>query len=237
MREREQPGAIGQEAGIGVEIDLAAPGHRNDPQPRPRLLAEQLPGHDVRVVLEVRDHDLVARAQAWPAPALRHEVDRFGRAAHEHDLAGRTGVDEALHAAARALEEIGRLLAQGMHATMDVRVRGLVVARHRVDDRLRPLARRGVVEVGERPAVDHAGQHREIAAHACDVERRGGLGHGRAGHGVHAASARSRSRRRLNSACTASAKGSRSMRDSTAPANARVSALRAAGSSRPRERR
>ena len=63
---------------------------RRDAQPRARLGAQLLPRHDVRVVLEVGEDDLVARADVAPAPALRDEVDALGRAAHEDDLAAST---------------------------------------------------------------------------------------------------------------------------------------------------
>ena len=63
---------------------------RRDAQLRALLGAELLPGHDVGVVLEVRDDDLVALADVAPAPGLRDEVDALGGAAHEDDLVGAT---------------------------------------------------------------------------------------------------------------------------------------------------
>jgi hypothetical protein len=54
----------------------------------PFSAAELLPRDDVGVVLEPRDDDLVARADVAAPPALRDQVDRLGRAAHEDDLFG-----------------------------------------------------------------------------------------------------------------------------------------------------
>ena len=51
----------------GVEVDLAARVDRGDAQPRAGLLADHLPRHDVGVVLEVRDQDLVAGLQSAAA--------------------------------------------------------------------------------------------------------------------------------------------------------------------------
>ena len=60
---------------------------RHDAQRRAGLLAQQLPRHDVRVVLHLRDEDLVAGLQIRAAAALRDEVDALGGAAREDDLA------------------------------------------------------------------------------------------------------------------------------------------------------
>ena len=56
-------------------------------------------------------------------------------------------------------------------AAMNVRVFFRVVPNQPVDDRLRLLRRRRVVEVDERLAADLARQNREVAANARDVER------------------------------------------------------------------
>ena len=63
---------------------------RGDAQARALLGAELLPRNDVGVVLEPGDDDLVARADVAAPPALGHEVDALGGAAHEDDLAWRT---------------------------------------------------------------------------------------------------------------------------------------------------
>ena len=134
VRQRHELRARREQGCERVEVHFAGLGDRDDLQRGARLLAEHLPGHDVRVVLEPRDQDLVARAEARPAVALRDEVDGLGRAAHEDDLPRRARVDEAAHLLARALEQVGRLLAQRVHATMHVGVRRLVVMRDGVDD-------------------------------------------------------------------------------------------------------
>ena len=69
---------------------------RRHGEPGALLLAQHLPGHDVRVVLETRDEDLVAPADPRPAVRLRHEVDRLGRAPDEDDLLRLGGVQKAL---------------------------------------------------------------------------------------------------------------------------------------------
>jgi len=50
----------------------------NDPQLCALLFAQHLPGHDVGVVLERGDDDLVAFLHVLAAPTAGHEVDAFG---------------------------------------------------------------------------------------------------------------------------------------------------------------
>ena len=52
----------------------------------PLLVAEHLPGHDVRVVLQSGDQDLVAGSDILAAVGLGDQVNAFGGAAHEDDL-------------------------------------------------------------------------------------------------------------------------------------------------------
>ena len=70
---------------IFVEQHVAAIVDRRDAQLGALLGAQHLPRHDVGVVLEVGDDHLVAVADVAPAPGLRDEVDRLGRAAHADD--------------------------------------------------------------------------------------------------------------------------------------------------------
>ena len=74
---------------VFFEDHLAAIVDRRDAQPRALLRAQLLPRHDVGVVLEPGDDDLVALLDVAAAPALGDEVDALGGAAHEDDLARR----------------------------------------------------------------------------------------------------------------------------------------------------
>ena len=69
-------------------FDLTPLVDRDDLEHSPRLLAEKLPRHDVRMVLELGNENFVTRFQVRAAPTLRHEIDRFGRSAGEDDLVG-----------------------------------------------------------------------------------------------------------------------------------------------------
>ena len=172
MRDRDDAAARREQALELLHTDLAGPVDRHDLQARLLLLAEQLPRHDVRMVLERGDDDLVAFADALPAEGLGHEVDRLGRAADEDDLAGLGGVDERADLLARLLVGVGRLDRERVHAAVDVRVGPSVDVGDRLDDGLRLLRRRRVVEIDERLAVNRAREDREVAADRLDVEGR-----------------------------------------------------------------
>jgi hypothetical protein len=129
-----------------VEDDLASIVDGRHAQPCALLGRQHLPGHDVGVVLEPRDHDLVALVHVPPAPRLRDQVDAFGRAAHEHDLVRRRRVDEAADTLPSGLVGIGRARRERVRTTVDVGVLVLVEVFQPIDDGLRLLRGRRIVE-------------------------------------------------------------------------------------------
>ena len=86
MRDANQEDSVIDEVKQRVELDLTHVVDRRDDQLRAGLLANQLPGHDVGVVLEVRDQDLVTGLQARAAQALCNQVDRLGGATRQDNL-------------------------------------------------------------------------------------------------------------------------------------------------------
>jgi hypothetical protein len=134
------------------------------------LLAQHLPGHDVGVMLEMRNEHLVARLEQGTTITLRDQIDGLGRAAHEHDLARRTGVDEARDALACALVQRRRFLAERVHTAMDVGMMHPLVFVHGRDDAAWALRGGAAVEISERFAVHRAGENREFAPYGGDVE-------------------------------------------------------------------
>src|SRR3984885_3763221 len=83
LRNGHELGARVEELLILVEENLSAVVHGDHPQARTLLTSELLPGDDVGVMLQVRNDDLVTGKNILPTPRLRHEIDRFGSAAHE----------------------------------------------------------------------------------------------------------------------------------------------------------
>ena len=86
-------GALGDQFGRGFDHDrsraeLVVGGDGDPPQLDAALGRQDLPRHDVGVVLHVREHDRIALAQVGACPRVRHQVDRLGRVAHVDDLVG-----------------------------------------------------------------------------------------------------------------------------------------------------
>ncbi len=125
----------------------------------------------------------------WVRPqAVGHQVECLGGVLGERDLAGGDGcADEPAHVGAGRLEAPGGLLGDGVHAAVDIGMCGLVVLAHGVEHGGRALRRRGRVQVGDGPAVDHPGQEGEVLGQRGGVEGRLGGGHlGRGGQLRHA---------------------------------------------------
>ena len=151
-------------------VELAEVVDRDHLDRRAGLLGDQLPRHDVRVMLEPRQHDLVAGLQHRSAVALRDQVDAVGRALGQDDRVRVGGIEERRRLLARAFVEPGRALAQQMRRAMDVRVRVAVVVVGRLDHRQRLLARVRAIQIDERLAVHQLRQDRKVGADLRDVE-------------------------------------------------------------------
>ena len=186
------------------------------------------------MVLEARDQHLIAGSDArltklcatrlMPSVALRVNTISRGVAA----LMKRCAV-------ARALVQLGRPLAEIVNATMDVGV-VLAHARHRLDHRRRLLRARRGIEEHQRPAVDgllQAGESRRAPGRRPALARAhptGQRAHVSSSSAAPPGSPRSAALGLPRDAGLAN-------RSSTAPANAKVSTLRAVAGSSPRERR
>ena len=90
-----------------VEPNLAMIVDGNHLEHRTRLRAELLPGHDIGVMFEPGDDDLVVLTDVLAAPALRDEVDGLGGPADEHDLVRGRRAKKAAHLFAGVLVSVG----------------------------------------------------------------------------------------------------------------------------------
>ena len=173
MGEGEDLDLGGQEAVEGGQVKEAlVAGDRHVPKSGPRALGDQLPRHQVAVVLHLGQEYHVALLQVRAAPAGRHQVDRFRGAAGEDDLLRGLGVDELPHAVAGALVAVGGAHREGVEPPVHVGVVLRIEVVEGVDHGHRLLRRRGVVQVDERVAVHLLVQYGELVADAVP-----GLGH------------------------------------------------------------
>ncbi len=121
-------------------------------------------------MLQVGDDDLVTGLQVLAAPRVRHQVDRLGGAAHEHDVLRRWRPDEFGNGVASLLVGVGGPCRQFVRGTVDVGVLVRVERHQPVDHHLRLLSGGRVVEPDQRLSVDDLFEDREVRPHRVDVE-------------------------------------------------------------------
>ncbi len=174
MHHREQFHVAREELVEAREVESVVIGaDGQEAQLRPRARRQQMPRHDVAVMLHLGEQDHIARLDELAAPRLRHEVDALRGAACEHNLVRVLGIDELRHPRARRLEGVGRTVAQLVDAAVDVRIVPLVIAHQRLNHRPRLLRRGGVVQVNERMPVDALVEDGKVAAQRGPVWSRG----------------------------------------------------------------
>ena len=193
VRDVDDADELGRERKLAVhrvEVEAAVVGDRHVAQLGAPLLGQELPRHDVGVVLHLGEHDPIPGADVGAAPRVGDQVDRLGDVLREHHLLV-VGVDPVGDRPAGALERRRRLLRKRVDPAVDVRVvlgqRGVESVEHRLG-----LLRGGrAVQVGERLALDPPREDRELRRDARDVERSDGCG----GGGFHRQAAASTSSR------------------------------------------
>src|SRR5262252_9516938 len=72
--------------------------------------AQEMPWHDIGVVLHDREDDLVAGFDALAPERIRDEIDRFGGVPGEDDLLLAPGIDEGCDFFARIFVSFGGLI-------------------------------------------------------------------------------------------------------------------------------
>ena len=167
--DRDHLGARRQELLEFVDEEIAVVVDGRPFDHRALALAQEVPRHDVGVVLHDREHDLVARPDALAAEGVGHEVDGLGGVAGEDDLFLARCVEEGAHLLARVLVGLGRGIGEIVQTAVHVGVFGRVGVLEAIEHGLRLLRRGGVVEVDERLAVDLHGEDGKILADAVDV--------------------------------------------------------------------
>ena len=169
MGDRDQFGTRPQKFLKLVEEKIAIVVDRRPFDDNAVAFPEEMPGHDVGVVLHDREHDLIAFTEVRLAPGRGDEVDRFGDVAGEDDFLIAPGVDELRHFRARALVGLRRRVGEVVEAAMNIGVFAGVGLHEALKYRLGLLRRRGVVEIDQRLAVNLQGERRKILADTCDI--------------------------------------------------------------------
>jgi hypothetical protein len=172
-RDRQQLRTVEQPVEVG-EVELEVVGDGDPAELDAALFDEDVPRHDIGVMLHLGDDHRIAGAEVLAGPGVRDEVHRLGDVLREDDLARSTCVEQLGHLGASSLVGGCRLLRDRVDAAVHVRVVVAVVVLHGVEHGTRLLRRRRRVEVHERLAVDLAFEDREVGLDSADVEN---LGH------------------------------------------------------------
>ena len=117
--EGDEAGVLREEVAVEVEIQLSVLIDFHHFDADALALLEQLPGHDVGVVLHDGEDNLIAVAETL-AVGGDHEVDGLGRAAGEDDFLFLRRVEEGTHFLARVLLHFGGFLRKLVHAAVHV---------------------------------------------------------------------------------------------------------------------
>ena len=119
--ERDERGPKVQQDLVHLELQEPVVADRNELQVAVLFLDQELPGHQIGVVLHLGQDDRVAPADVAAAPRVRDEVDRLGRIADEDDLGRLRGVDELRGGGAGGLVGDRGPLGDLVDAAVDVR--------------------------------------------------------------------------------------------------------------------
>ncbi len=163
------------------------------------FFAENLPRHNVRMVLHGRDKHFVARADVLAAVSLRDQIDGLGGASYKNNLARVGRIDELLDRQPRCIVRLGGAHAERVYAAMNIGIHVRVVIRIGIEHLTRLLRGCRVVKINEWPAVDPLTEDGKIGANLCEIEAGGSVAQLRiAGHGLGG------SRQRTSSQCCTS---------------------------------
>ena len=188
--ERHDAGLLVDDALGCLVVELTVLGGGDVAQDRAGSLSKNLPGNEVRVVLNLGGDNFVARAQcetlsSRTADTLRgvangvgDQVQRLGCIRGPHELFI-SGANEVRNGDARVLEQVGCLNREGVCATVYSRVSVQVEVTFSVEHLKRFLTGRPRIQVDQGVPVDLSVEDREILAKlAYEVVAQRGVGGG-----------------------------------------------------------
>ena len=154
----------------GVDVESALFGDIHPFEHGTLPFPQELPGHDVGMVLHDRQDDFIACADPRRHKARGHQVERVGRALGENDLFGARRVEELAHRLTRLFIGIGRSLRQRVQSAMHIGIGVLIGIGDRVDHRPGFLGRSAVVEIDQALAVYIFLEDREVFPNSVEIE-------------------------------------------------------------------
>ena len=150
VHEADQPGAVVELGPEIVEIELTGLGDPDMAQDTAGALGQQLPGHEIAVVLHHREQHLITGLEVGVSPGARHQIDRLAGVTGEHDFARAGGRHEISGDCPGPFEGVGGPGAELMGAAMDVGVICGVIALQGVQHLARLLTGGRVIQIDQR---------------------------------------------------------------------------------------
>ena len=133
------------------------------------FLSLQLPRYDVRVMLHIGDHHLVASLHLTFAERRGHQIDGLGCSACKHNLLRLLRIDEGAYLLTGSLVQIGCLLGEIVNATMHVGVHIQILLTHGIEHTQGLLRRCRIVQIDQRPTVNFPLKNGEIFSYLIDI--------------------------------------------------------------------
>ena len=122
MRKRDQFRGPREKRFVGVQIQQAGFGHRDEIQFDAALRLKHVPRDEVRVVLHLGQDDKVTGFEVRTRPCVSDQVDRFSGIARVNDLSSMRRIDELRDLLTRSFVQRGRLFGKGVHAAVNIGV-------------------------------------------------------------------------------------------------------------------
>ena len=127
-----------------------------------RRFGNELPRHEVAVMLRNRDDDFIAGLDVVQAIAVSHEVQRFRRVLREDDFGRTCGIDEFRCTHACIFVNFRCLDGKSIGAAVRIGIAAAIVAADGLDDLFRLLRRRAIIEISNLLPVHLPLEEREV---------------------------------------------------------------------------
>ena len=117
------------------------------------LVAQQLPGHNVAVMLHFRNNHLVAFLQKGFTKTARHQIQAFGGATRENDFGGGTRIDEIPHHLTGIFVQLRGLLRKEVHSPVHIGIDRAILIADGINHTPRFLRGGSIVKIHQRLSI------------------------------------------------------------------------------------
>ena len=153
-----------------LRIKIAACIHINPLEGNALAFAQEMPGHDIGVMLHHRQENLIARLHAGHGPAVGDHVDALGGAGIQNDLILIGNAEKPRNRAAHGFVFFGRQIAEVMQPAMHIGIFVAIGGCDGINYHLRLLRRGPIIKVNQRLAIHFSCKNRKVGANFLYIE-------------------------------------------------------------------